>query len=360
MITNTKNSYKPDYVLPPGDSLQDIIESKNMSQAELAQRTGRPKKTINEIVKGKCQITPATALQLEKVLKIPASFWINRESQYQSFLAKEEEKKEFAKHVDWLSKFPVADMIKKGWIEKYQNKVQQLETLLEFFGIANPNQWDELWLKSVVFRKSRAFQGNPYAISAWLRKGEIEANKMSCGAYDEKKFLSALNSVRSRPTRAPSKFIPEIKSICSESGVAVVFVPEIKGTCLYGATRWIESKKKALLQLSVRDKSDDRLWFTLFHEAAHIIIHGKTAGFIDDRKSNNEIEEEADSFASEKLIPEKLYKKFIKAKRFNNSTVIKFAHEIGLAPGIIVGRLQHDRLIEFSNLNKLKNRYKWE
>lgn len=54
-----------------------------MSQAVLAERTGRSKKTINEIIQGKAAITPDTALQLEKVLGVPASFWNNLERNYQ-------------------------------------------------------------------------------------------------------------------------------------------------------------------------------------------------------------------------------------------------------------------------------------
>ena len=77
-----QNQYTPDYVSPPGETLQEVLEERGMSQAELAERTGRPKKTINEIINGKAAITPETALQLERVLGIPASFWNNRERRY--------------------------------------------------------------------------------------------------------------------------------------------------------------------------------------------------------------------------------------------------------------------------------------
>ena len=54
--------------------------------AELAESTGRPRKTINEIIAGKAEITAETALQLERVLGIPASFWNNLERNYQESL----------------------------------------------------------------------------------------------------------------------------------------------------------------------------------------------------------------------------------------------------------------------------------
>ncbi|MDB9535667.1 HigA family addiction module antitoxin [Dolichospermum planctonicum CS-1226] len=102
MESKIQNRYNPDYVSHPGDTLLEVLEDRGMTQAELAERTGRPKKTINEIIKGKAAITPETALQLERVFNIPASFWNNRERHYREFLAQKEEKKRLAKQVPWL------------------------------------------------------------------------------------------------------------------------------------------------------------------------------------------------------------------------------------------------------------------
>ena len=77
-----KNQYQPDKVSPPGETLLEVLEDRGITQAELAERTGCPRKTIDEIVRGRAAITPETALQLERVLGVPASFWSARESQY--------------------------------------------------------------------------------------------------------------------------------------------------------------------------------------------------------------------------------------------------------------------------------------
>lgn len=82
MPDTMQNQYTPDIVSLPGETLLEILEDRGFSQAELADRTGRPRKTINEIIKGKAAITPETALQLEKVLNVPASFWNNLERNY--------------------------------------------------------------------------------------------------------------------------------------------------------------------------------------------------------------------------------------------------------------------------------------
>jgi len=77
-----KNQYCPDEVSPPGETLLEVLEERGITQAELAERTGRPRKTINEIIKGKAAITPETALQLERVLGVAASFWNARETRF--------------------------------------------------------------------------------------------------------------------------------------------------------------------------------------------------------------------------------------------------------------------------------------
>ena len=90
-MTNTiENRYVPDFISPPGETLAEILEERNMSQSELAQRMGRPRKTINEVIKGKAEITSDTALQIELVLGTPSSFWIERERLYREYLAKKD------------------------------------------------------------------------------------------------------------------------------------------------------------------------------------------------------------------------------------------------------------------------------
>jgi addiction module HigA family antidote len=82
------SSFQPNYAVPPGETLRETLEFLGMTQAQLADRTGRPKKTINEIISGKAAITAETALQLERVLGVPASFWSNLERRRNSALIK--------------------------------------------------------------------------------------------------------------------------------------------------------------------------------------------------------------------------------------------------------------------------------
>lgn len=85
MIEQELNQYAPDLVSPPGDTLAETLAALGMTQAELAVRSGRPYNTVSEIINGKASITPETALQLERVLGVPARFWLKREQQYQEW-----------------------------------------------------------------------------------------------------------------------------------------------------------------------------------------------------------------------------------------------------------------------------------
>jgi HTH-type transcriptional regulator/antitoxin HigA len=352
------NQFHPNYASPPGDTLLETLETIGMSQAELAERTGRPKKTINEIIKGRASITPETALQLERVLGIPASFWNNRESQYREIIATLEEQELLENHLDWLKNFPLRQMIKMGWINRFEDKVNQLKELLRFFGVASPHQWSSLWeSKAARLRKSPSFQSNPYAVAAWLRRGEIEAHSVKCKPFDQKAFRAALNKIRVLSNEPPEVFVPETERLCADAGVALVFVPELRGTRASGATRWLNNIK-ALIQLSLRYGSDDHLWFTFFHEAGHILLHPKKAAFLEcDKMEYDELEKEADKFAADILLPAYKFRRFINSRHLSKESIIDLAHEISISPGIVVGRLQHDGYLPYNRFNDLKERF---
>ncbi|MBW4568941.1 MAG: HigA family addiction module antidote protein [Tolypothrix carrinoi HA7290-LM1] len=359
-----QNQYTPDYVSPPGETLQEILEEREMSQTELAERTGRPKKTINEIINGKAAITPETALQLERVLGIPATFWNNRERQYQEALARKEEEERLRLQVTWLDDIPVKAMIKSGWIQCYQDKVEQLREVLNFFAVASPEQWQGIWRSShVYFRKSQAFESDFGDVAAWLRRGEIEAAKIPCAIYNANKFREVLQHIRTLSMELPEIFQPEVVRLCAEAGVAVVFVPQLPKTRTSGATHWL-NPDKALIQISLRYKTNDHLWFAFFHEAGHILLHGKRDFFLEGKGvasvEDRDKEQEANKFAEDILIPPAELKRFLASgKQQSKAGILEFAAQISIAPGIVVGRLQHDGVLQNSHCNDLKQRFEW-
>jgi addiction module HigA family antidote len=360
-----KLPFTPDYAVPPGETLLETIETLGMSQADLAQRMGRPLKTINEIIKGKAAITADTALQLEKVFRIPASFWNNSERNYREALARIEEKTRLEAQSAWLQELPLKCMWDFAWIKRHPEPALQMDAVLQFFGVASPDAWREVWVESVAerlavdFRKSKAFESSWAALAAWLRKGELEAQEIQCAEFQADAFKSALEEIRSLTAEPPEVFEPRMVELSAKAGVALTFVPPLPKTHVSGATRWLAASK-ALVQLSLRGKSDDLLWFTFFHEAGHILLHGKRDVFIEDGQQKSAKEAEADRFSADFLIPPGEWKKFTAAvRRPNHADVAGFAQDLGIAPGIVVGRLQHERILPRSHLNDMKVRFKF-
>jgi HTH-type transcriptional regulator / antitoxin HigA len=358
MSETAKNQYLPDYLVTPGEVLEEYLDTYGMTQAELAIRTGLSKKTINEIIKGKSTITPDTALRLERSLGRPAHFWSNLERQFQEDLTRLAEKDRLQACLDWLKNFPVNAMIKFGWIPKRPDKVSQLEEILRFFGVASPEQWLLVWREhQIAYRQTQRFETCAESVSAWLRKGEIEARKITCAQFDKRRFRYALEEIRGLTKEMPRVFCPRLVELCASSGVAVVFIPEFARLGVHGATRWLG--EKAVIQLGLYHKSNDQLWFTFFHEAGHIIKHGRKEIFVECNDPDDEKEEEANAFARDKLVPPAALRQFLARWNQSNAQIESFARQIGIAPGIVVGRLQHDDVLPKSHGNKLKVFYRW-
>jgi HTH-type transcriptional regulator / antitoxin HigA len=356
--------FTPNYAIPPGDSLVELLEAFGLSQADLAERTGRPKKTINEIAKGKAAITPETALQLERVLGVPSSYWNALEQNYRAALARIEERQRLGQHVGWLANFPIAEMVKRGWINSRPDKVDLVEELLKFFGVASPEAWNEVWLKgkeATAFRKSSTHDSAELSLTAtWLRKGEINGREVKCEAFDANRFKAALSKIRDLTSQNDiNASLKSTIAACAHAGVAVVLVPEFPKLGICGATRWLSSEK-ALIQLSLHYKRADQLWFSFFHEAGHILLHGKRDIFVEQKKASQNLQEvEANNFASDFLIPPDSYRRFVAQRDFSLPTILNFAKSLNIAPGILVGRLQHDKHIGYQVGTKLFVRVDW-
>ncbi|PFG53563.1 addiction module HigA family antidote [Marinobacter sp. LV10R520-4] len=364
MGDSVNNQYEPNYAILPGEVLSDELEMRNMSQQELSKRIGLSAKHIVSIIKGKSPITPETAIKLERAIGMPVNYWLNLESNYQEIKARLAEEEKLETDLSWLKSVPVNEMAKLEWIERHRDKKDQLREVLRFFGIASVDQWGEMWPRlSVAYRQSNQHETFPEAVSAWLRKGECDAASIDCDPYNKQKFRRALDEIRSLTDMTPNEFIPKMQALCAEAGVAIVFVPSLPKTGVSGATRWLHSNK-AVIQLSLRYRSNDHLWFTFFHEAGHILLHGKKDLFLEStNKSSNGLDEqkelEANHFAQSELIPAKELDKFIQSGARTKAAICEFAEQVGIAPGIVVGQLQHRGMLDYKFCNDLKKFYQW-
>lgn len=352
----TTYPYQPDYAIPPGETLRDTLEALDMPQAELARRTGLSIKHINQIVQGAAPITPETALALERVTGVPAQLWARLEANYQAREARRRERLALDPSLSWLDLLPIRDLVSRGYLRRTQDRIALLQDVLTFFGVASASAWMDVWMApDAAFRTSPAFSCDPYAVACWLRIGEIEAAKIECQPFDRARFVAALRRIRSLMGANPDAFEPELIEQCRQSGVAIVFVAETKGARASGAARWL-SPTKALIQLSLRYRWADHFWFTFFHEAGHLLLHGKREAFLDDDRDDRDVRErQADTFAARTLIPVEYEPQLANLTAL--AAIRSFADSIGVPPGIVVGRLQREHVIPFNVGNHLRVQY---
>lgn len=336
----TTYTFQPDYAIPPGETLRELLDEKGLSQSDLARRTGMAEKTISQIMTGDAPISLDTATKLELVLGTPASFWNSRELAYRESLARVEASERFASDVVWLKEIPWKEMVGRGFVEDVADKAEKVRLALRFFCVSSVDAWRETWLKPAAqFRGGDVAKKHPAEVSAWLRMGQINADKIECQPYDEKAFKVAIAEVRKLLTQSSDVWYPAMIKLCAAAGVAVVFVKEIPGASVSGATQWV-SKDKAILQLSLKYKKDDQIFFSFFHEAAHILKHGRKT-FVDSGESvNDEIEEEANDFARKVLIPPQYDRDLARLlPKCSRVDVLALAQKANICPGVIVGRL---------------------
>jgi HTH-type transcriptional regulator/antitoxin HigA len=368
-MTELSAPFAPDWVSPPGESILDIAEERGWTQAELAKRLGYTEKHVSQLINGKASLSVDAALRLERVVGGTVDFWLAREANYQNRKAKLEAAKRHAGWVSWLDELPVKELMASHAIAKKRlapkNKPGVVEACLRFFGVASPDEWRAHYGgMQIDFRRSRSEQSDVGAISAWLRLGEQQAEKIDIPKYDPKRFKLALNKIRDFTCENPESFEPKIRELLSKAGVLFVLVPAIPRAHVSGVARWL-GPSRPLIQLSLYGKTNDKFWFTFFHEAAHILLHSgskeeRKSVFLDDPNaahSDDPQEHEANQWAGNWLIPSQHADSLQNLR--TKLAVRNFAHQIGIHPGIVVGRLQHDGIIDPSWMNDLKQSFKF-
>ncbi len=361
MASTDTNTYAPDYAVHPGEILDETLFARGIKKADFAERCGLTAKTVSQIINGKAPVTPETAIQFERVLGVSADVWNNLEAFYRLYEAKIVARKKLENQKAWADRFPVKELVRRELIKKPANAVEKVEGLLNFFAVGSTTAWEERFRRmSIAYRRSPSYKIAPESVATWLRIGELIAETIDTLPYNRVAFQTALREIRRLTNKPQDVFELRMKDLCRKAGVAVVFVSELPGTHLSGATRWL-NKNKALIMQSLRHKRDDHFWFTFFHEAGHILHHGKKEVFIDEgdiKLSSRKEEKKVNRFTANFLIPEDKYKHFLdNTDRLSKKAVSDFAADMGIAPGIVVGRLQFDKIIPYSWLNGLTRKF---
>ncbi|MDD2628846.1 MAG: HigA family addiction module antitoxin [Limnochordia bacterium] len=342
---SASRNFAPAVAIPPGETIRENMKHLGMSQKELAIRLEMSQKHLSNIINGKEPITYETALRLEIVIGPKAQFWMNLETNYQLHKTRLERAEAQKRDLEMLRSIPYNDMSKLGWVEKTSDRMQRVSNLRRFFGVNSLGSIEAS--TNVLFRKHKHSRGiSDMGVLAWVRKAELEGLSVEVEEFDRGKLKKLVPTFRRLTMKSPDEFYPETKQLCAECGVALVIVESLPRTYICGATIW--RNNKAILALSVRGKRSDIFWFTLFHELAHLINHSKKVSAVS-------FEEDADQIACDYLIPEASYHEFVQKYDYTDKKKIKeYAHAIGIAPCILVGRLLHDKLIDYSSYSDMR------
>lgn len=365
METN-KTPYS-DLPVPPGEYLEEVIEELGMTKDELARRMNRPAPKLSSIFKGEKTITPDTALQLEKVVGVPAHIWTGLEAEYRLAIARRQEKdeqKRLKEESRQVKKFRYIELVKLGVVGKKTQPTEKALELQKFFGVTSLNNILNIRRYQAAFRFGGIAKRkrSPEAVAAWLRIGELKAQEIHCTPFQARLLRKVMASIRDMTRLPPERFLDDLHQFLTEAGVALVLCPHLTGTYVHGATFWL-GREKAVVMMTIRGKWADIFWFSLFHELGHILLHNRQTVFIEGKDSDpafQQQEDEANRFAADTLIYPKQYKEFVMGNRFYPEDIIKFSERMGIDPGILVGRLQHDGYLDRSWYNDLRTRFEWQ
>lgn len=345
MTHNTKTPRLPDYAVAPGEFIQEWLEQNDVNAAELARRLDVTPKHVSELLSGKAPLSATLSLALERVTGTPAKLWNRSEALYREDLARLAEGERLEAQYDQAKRFPLAYLRKYGvLVASSRDRAGTVRELLQLFKISSLDAYEATWGHSkVAYRKVTVVNDKSYERATWMALGEREARIDELPDFDRDGLEGLIPNLRALTAQPnPVESLEEAKELLRAVGVAFSLVPPIPGFGVYGATRWIADHP--VVQLSVRGKTDDQLWFTLFHELGHVLLHGHKAVFM--QGSEGREEDEADEFASRTLIPQEFVERLPTTR--NILAVQELATELGIAPSIVLGQAQ-----------RLTRDYKW-
>lgn len=345
------NQYFPQSIPHPSETLIEKLEELGMGPKEFAIRTGKPEKTITAVLNGECSITPEMAVLFESVLKIPARFWLENQRQYDEFAARTKRIAVIEEAIEWAKCFPYAQMAQFGWVKATRKAEEKVEELFNFFGLSNRAAWENYYLGQKLklsFRISLKHTSDPYAVSAWLRQGEIISAGLKVPAFDAQKFKYNLQVIKSLMATQPRDFFPQLQNLCADAGVKLVYTPCLPKAPISGSSRWLNDTP--LIQLSARYGQNDRFWFTFFHEAGHILLHGKkyiSLESIDFPDAEADKEKEADEFSVTWTFNQEQEEEVIASAPLSEEDIETFARKFNTHPAMIIGRFHHKELLPY-------------
>ncbi|MGG1945520.1 HigA family addiction module antitoxin [Trinickia sp. NRRL B-1857] len=332
----------PAEVFPPGEFLREELEAREWTQQELADILDRPPRLVNEIIAGRRAITPETARGLADAFGTSAEYWMNLESQYQLSKVKVPNDS-VARKARLYGKFPVREMVRRGWIISSENLQLVERRFCDFFGITSLDDDPELCHAA---KKTDVAAGVSPLQLAWLFRVKAMAAQQKVPTYSRDKLLSAIEQMR-QLTCAPEE-ARHVPRLLAEAGVRLAFVEPISGSKMDGACFWLDDKKP-VVGMTLRFDRIDNFWFVLRHELEHVLredakdsggIVDNDVGAADDELPEYEVL--ANKAGADFCVSTAQLDNFVARVQpyFSEQKILQFAQRIGVHPGLVVGQLQ--------------------
>lgn len=361
------NTFNPDYAVPPGFVLEEELETLGLSPYKFAMQCGLPPDLIRGIISGVAPLERDVATEFARVLGGGPDIWLRMESAYRNKLAELSEDAELS---EWAEKFPVEDLFFQGAVNEASMEADKVARMLSFFDVWSVGAFQDRYSTTPVTRRHLpGFESHRPVLASWLRLGQLEKERAKYPEYDRGDFLRALRDIRSLTADADNQIFPKAQHLCQKAGVALLAVEPLGGVFTSGASYWLPHPidgmtRTPVIQISTRFTRDDHRWFSLFHEAAHILLHSKERVFIDGipwdsvarDPEGSESDAEADAWAWDFLIPTSDWQEFVGNFRYREEEIRRFAQEQGIALGLVVGRLQREELPDWNRLSNLKQK----
>ena len=347
----------------PGYYVNEIIEALETTQKEYAKRLEVSEKILSQLINGQTSLSKELALKLSLATNISIGAWLNLQMEYERRTLEEQKEQELKTETAYLKILDYKYFVNNGFVLECRSKLEQVKNLLKFLNIASFAILErEDFLVCFRTATSRLALNRIICSNAWVQIALNEALKIETDVYSEKKLRECLPKIRKMSSQSPQDFLPELRQICNRCGIALVLLPHLKNSGVNGATKWI-TNEKAMIAINARGKDADKFWFSFMHEIYHVLEKRVKKIMIageGERKDYDEaLEKKCDNLSSEFWIPDREYRVFVHTNkgRFTENAIRRFSTVIDVHPGIVVGRLQHDKEIDFNQLNSLKEKY---
>lgn len=342
----------PAEVFSPGEFIREELEARGWTQGDLAQIMDRPLQLVNELVAGKKQITPETAMGLAKAFgDDDALYWMNLDNVYRLAKVKPVDES-VGRRSKLYSRFPVREMIKRKWIEPSDNIDVVEHRICRFFRIENVDAKPEMPHAA----RADQYDERTSLQFAWLFRAKELAACVQAETYSDAKLKTAIAKLRNLLI-APEE-IRQVPKILADAGVRFVVVEFLAGAKIDGAAFWLDDVP--VIAVSLRFDRINNFWFVLRHEIEHILRRDGTVIDIElmenlERKSPVSLQEErANTEAGNFLVPRNELEGFIQRVRplYSDQRILLFAKRIAVHPGLIVGQLQHRNEVPYTHFHK--------